>query len=224
MSSLKQADHPNIIKLIKCFKDDLKLYLVFEYIEGKDLSDYITERIKLTENETKFILEQICSTINYLHSIHICHRDIKLDNIMINPETHEIKLIDFGFATKFSERERLKGKIGTPYYVAPEVLKGSYGGECDMWSIGIMTYYMLVGDPPFNAESDHELFDNIINNPVPFYVKDWSGVSESCKDFVKRLLIKDPSKRMSASEAVNHPWLAYNHSLNSESETRSESI
>ena len=82
---------------------------------------------------------------------------------MVNPDTLEIKLIDFGFSTKFSDRERLKGKIGTPYYVAPEIIKGFYGKECDMWSIGIMTYYMLVGDPPFNAESDNELFENIVS-------------------------------------------------------------
>jgi calcium-dependent protein kinase len=143
--------------------DDEKLYLVFEYVDGSDLSDYITESIKIGEEKTIKILQQICSTINYLHSIHICHRDIKLDNIMVNPDTLEIKLIDFGFSTKFSDRERLKGKIGTPYYVAPEIIKGFYGKECDMWSIGIMTYYMLVGDPPFNAESDNELFENIVS-------------------------------------------------------------
>ena len=157
--------------------DAKKFYLVFEYVDGIYLSDYITERIKIDEEKAITILQQICSTINYLHSIHICHRDIKLDNIMINPDTLEIKLIDFGFATNFNEDDRLKGKIGTPYYVAPEVLKGTYGQECDMWSLGIMTYYMLVGDPPFNAESNSELFDIIIKHKVPFLKKDWEHVS-----------------------------------------------
>lgn len=96
---------------------------------------------------------------------------------MINPDTLEIKLIDFGFATKCNDRERLKGKIGTPYYVAPEVLKGTYGKECDMWSLGIMTYYMLIGDPPFNAESDSELFETIIMTDVPYHQDYWSNVS-----------------------------------------------
>ena len=207
VSSLKQAKHPHIIKLLQCFIDEKSLYLVFEYIDGLDLSDYVTENTKIPEEKVKYILMQICSTIDYLHSIHICHRDIKLDNIMVNPETFEIKLIDFGFATKFSDRERLKGKIGTPYYVAPEVLKGTYGKECDMWSIGIMTYYMLVGDPPFNAESDNELFDIIIKYPVPYYKKHWSGVSNDCTEFVQRLLVKDPEKRMKSQEALKHPWL-----------------
>ena len=109
--------------------DNKHLYLVFEFIDGIDLSDYITENIRVSEENTNIILSQICSTIEYLHSIHICHRDIKLDNIMINQKTLEIKLIDFGFATKCSDRTRLKGKIGTPYYVAPEVITGTYGKE-----------------------------------------------------------------------------------------------
>lgn len=223
VSSLKQANHPNIIKLLKVFKDEKKLYLVFEYIDGIDLSDYITENVKLDEEKAVWILRQICRTINYLHSIHICHRDIKLDNIMINPETLEIKLIDFGFATKFSDRERLKGKIGTPYYVAPEVLKGTYGKECDMWSMGIMTYYMLVGDPPFNAEDDNELFETIINNPVPYLTKDWKHISEEAANFVHRLLVKDPERRMTAEESLNHPWLDASPSFHSpESEIRIE--
>jgi calcium-dependent protein kinase len=218
VSSLKQANHPNIIKLLKWFKDDTKLYLVFEYVPGMDLSDYITENIKISEEKSVYILQQIWSTINYLHSIHICHRDIKLDNIMINPDNLEIKLIDFGFATKFSEREKLKGKIGTPYYVAPEILKGTYGKECDMWSIGIMTYYMLVGDPPFNAESgrDQELFDIIITNPVPYQKEDWSDVSKDWFDFVQKLLEKNPYKRMTALEAIDHPWLEFKTSVNSD--------
>lgn len=206
---------------MQVFMDERKLYLVFEFIDGVDLSDYITERRRLSEEKAVFILQQICSTINYLHSIHICHRDIKLDNIMINPDTLETKLIDFGFATKCSDRERLKGKIGTPYYVAPEVLKGTYGKECDMWSLGIMTYYMLVGDPPFNAESDNELFDSIMHTDVPYLKKDWSNISPEAFDFVQKLLIKDPSKRLTAYEALNHPWLERDFSTPSpESEIR----
>ena len=116
VSSLQQANHPNIIKLLKIFMDKEKLYLVFEYVNGIDLSDYIAENIRIPEDKAVVILQQIWNTIDYLHSIHICHRDIKLDNIMINQETLEIKLIDFGFATKFSDSKNLKGKIGTPYY------------------------------------------------------------------------------------------------------------
>ena len=129
VSSLKQANHENIIKLYEVFKDDRKLYLVFEYVEGMDLFDYITESNWIKEEKARYILQQIVATIDYLHSIHICHRDIKLDNIMVDTGTHQIKLIDFGFSTKFTDRESLRGKIGTPYYVAPEVLKGNYGKE-----------------------------------------------------------------------------------------------
>lgn len=215
VSSLKQANHPNIIKLLQVFMDEKKLYLVFEFIDGIDLSDYITERIKISEDKAAYILQQICSTINYLHSIHICHRDIKLDNIMINAETLEIKLIDFGFATKIGDKDKLKGKIGTPYYVAPEVISGSYGKECDMWSIGIMTYYMLVGDPPFNAESDNELFDSIVWTEVPYLEKDWKHISPEGVDFVQKLLTKSPEKRMKPQDALRHVWMRVHSSIQS---------
>jgi calcium-dependent protein kinase len=224
VSSLKQADHPNIIKLLQVFKDEIKLYLVFEYVDGIDLSDYITEHIKISESKAIHILKQIVNTIDYLHSIHICHRDIKLDNIMVNLDNLETKLIDFGFATTINERGRLKGKIGTPYYVAPEVISGTYGQECDMWSIGIMTYYMLVGDPPFNAESDSELFDNIVHNEVPYHQKHWEQISPEAVDFIQKLLNKDQHKRMTAKEAISHPWLTQGKTSNSpELSTNTES-
>mmetsp|Transcript_7161 Transcript_7161/g.8065 ORF Transcript_7161/g.8065 Transcript_7161/m.8065 type:complete len:185 (+) Transcript_7161:146-700(+) len=105
VSSLRQANHENIIKIHQVFMDKKHLYLILDFIEGVDLSDYICELGGLEETKSKYILLQILKTINYLHSIHICHRDIKLDNIMINQETLEIKLIDFGFATEFSEKE-----------------------------------------------------------------------------------------------------------------------
>ena len=136
---------------------------------------------------------------------------------MINQKTLEIKLIDFGFATKCSDRTKLKGKIGTPYYVAPEVITGTYGKEWDMWSIGIMTYFMLVGDPPFNAESDNELFENITTDHVYYNPKDWKLISSEWKDFVQRLLCKNPEKRMTAKEAVVHPWISENSTLQRES-------
>ena len=144
---------------------------------------------------------------------------------MVNPDTYEIKLIDFGFATKFDGQGGLNGKIGTPYYVAPEVIKGTYGKECDMWSIGIMTYYMLIGEPPFSSDSSTELymgadnkpytkmkefdllFDNIVNLDVPYDHHEWERCSPEAIDFVQKLLVKNPHKRMTAEEAMEHPWI-----------------
>jgi len=199
VSSLRQADHQNIIKIHQVFMDKKRLYLVLDYIDGVDLSDYIWESGRLSERKAKYILHQIVETINYLHSIHICHRDIKLDNIMINEDTLKITLIDFGFATKFDEKDPLKDKWGTPYFIAPEVMKGTYGKEWDMWSIGIMAYYMLSGALPFDKDKDWVLSDGGI--------KKIDSISYEAKDFVKNLLIKDPKKRMTAKEALNHSWL-----------------
>lgn len=187
--------------------DEKNCYLVLEFVDGVDLSEFIIDGYKLREKEVKHVMQQLSSTIEYLHSIHICHRDIKLDNIMVNTDTFDIKLIDFGFSTKFSDRGNLKGKIGTPYYVAPEVLKGVYGKECDMWSLGVMTYYMITGDPPFHAESDSELFDAIIKADVTYTKKQLKDISKEAQDFISRLLVKTPDFRMTAQECLEHPWL-----------------
>ncbi|CAI2373779.1 unnamed protein product [Moneuplotes crassus] len=224
VSSLKQANHKNIIKLHQVFMDDKKVYLVLEYVDGVDLSDFIVDGYKLREKEVKYILQQMTSTIEYLHSIHICHRDIKLDNIMVNTDTFDIKLIDFGFSTNFSELDHLNCKCGTPYYVAPEVLKGSYGKECDMWSIGIMTYYMLTGEPPFHSDSDSKLFDSIIKDEVMYPTKVWYNISSEARDFIEKLLIKDCKKRMTAEESLEHEWLYEgDKSSSTRSDTKCES-
>lgn len=119
---LKKVDHPNIVKIYEIFKDEKALYIVMEYIEGIELFQYIIERVKIAEQNSSIIVKQLLKTIKYLNSLSICHRDIKPENILINPSSLQIKLIDFGLSTYFSESRQLNTKVGTPYYVSPEVL------------------------------------------------------------------------------------------------------
>jgi calcium-dependent protein kinase len=159
--TLKKVDHPNIVSIYEMYKDDEKLYLVMEYVEGQELFDFISQRFKLLESEASEIIEQLVKAIRYLNTLGVCHRDLKPENIIINQNTLQIKLIDFGLSAYFDEVSQLRSKVGTPYYVAPEVLEGDYNKECDMWSIGIITYILLVGYPPFNSSNMKVIYEKI---------------------------------------------------------------
>lgn len=137
--SLKKWDHPQIIKILEIFKDKKKLYIVLEFVPGKTLLDHVIENYKLDESETCYILKQILKTIKYVHSKNIIHRDLKPENMMIDPKNSSIKLIDFGLSSFYNESQSLMTKVGTPYYVSPEVLLGNgYSKETDIWSVGVI--------------------------------------------------------------------------------------
>lgn len=127
--TLKKVDHPNIVKIYEIFKDYKNLYIVMEYVEGKELFEYVVEHTKINELDSATITKQLLKTIKYLNSLSICHRDIKPENILINPKNLHIKVIDFGLSTYFSDFSQLITKVGTPYYVSPEVLKGNYNKQ-----------------------------------------------------------------------------------------------
>ena len=120
-----------------------------------------------------------------------------------------IKVIDFGLAKYFSttQNKKMSSILGTPYYIAPEVIKGSYNEACDMWSIGVIAYCLLAGYPPFNAEKESDLFDKILKCDFKFYDEDWSGISMQAKDFIFQTLEVDAKNRMTPLQALNHPWI-----------------
>jgi calcium-dependent protein kinase len=209
---LSNLDHPNIIKFIETFQDNLYFHIVMELCTGKELIDKIIESKNgyLSELKTKEIIYKVLSAINYCHKKGITHRDIKPENILFENEESDsdIKIIDFGLSRKYSIDQKMTTILGTPYYVAPEVLKGEYDEKCDIWSIGAITFIMLYGTPPFTGVSNNEIFYNIINKEISFEKIRFKEIkiSDEGKKFMLDCMQKNPEKRPNAENALDHIW------------------
>jgi calcium-dependent protein kinase len=149
--------------------------------------------------------------VNYLHENGFCHRDLKPENIMlVDKESEEIKIIDFGLSKSVNNTpfQVLHSAVGTPYYVAPEVLDHEYDKRCDVWSIGVTLYVMLCGYPPFRGKTTKQIAAKIRKGKLVFFDRDWGNISEEAKDLVKGLLTVDMKQRLTIREALDHPWFA----------------
>lgn len=206
---LQLLDHPNIVKLIECFETDRLCYLVQEFCEGGELFQKLAKEKNLSELKAAQIMRKLISAIMYCHNNSICHRDLKPENCLMvstQPDS-DVKIIDFGLACFLNEQKVLNCICGTPFYVAPEVLAGSYRLECDMWSLGVMLYMMLSGSPPFTGKNNQEIITKVYSGNYSLRLKQFSKVSQMAKDLISRLLVKDPSLRLTAKDAFNHPWI-----------------
>lgn len=209
---LANLDHPNIVKLYENYENSRFYHLVMEYCSGGELMERLQKIGHYPENEAVGIMKNILSTINHLHASNICHRDIKCENFMF--ESHEpdaeLKLIDFGLSHKFGNLDKnMKSLVGTPLYVAPEVLKGIYGPECDIWSIGVIMYLLLSGQFPFNGVNRVQIFQKISEADLNLQSGIWDEISESAKDLLIRLLQVDPKKRIYTEDALQHSWFKH---------------
>lgn len=207
---LSLIDHPNIIKLYEYSRDDTNYYFFTEFAEGGELYEKINEIKNYTETDAACIMQQILSAISYLHQNNIVHRDIKPENILLETKSTGdlfIKLIDFGTANFCDKDTRFTLKVGTPYYIAPEVLKNDYNYKCDVWSAGIIMYILLSGTPPFEGKNDEEILDKVRLGKYTFSTSNWNNISEEAKDLIEKLLRMDPKKRFEAEDALNHIWV-----------------
>ena len=182
---------------------------------GGELFDRIMERIQekkiYNEKEASIIFKQIMKGVEYCHSKGIVHRDLKPENILFltKEENSPIKIIDFGLSKIFGEKinnKFLSTKVGTAYYVSPEILEGKYNEKCDIWSCGVILYIILSGTPPFNGENDIEIYKKISHKKFTFPEKEWQNISENAKDLIKKMLC-DENIRLSAKEVLQHNWL-----------------
>ena len=212
---LRSANHPNIIKIFEYFMDDTNYFIIMEFISGGELYDIISQWKDFSEKKSAYIIKQILSAVNYLHSANIIHRDLKPENMLvdkiskniINEEEINVKIIDFGTCNFLEKEGKLTLKVGSPYYIAPEVLKRNYNNKCDIWSCGVILYVLLVGYPPFTGETPEELFENIKKGEFSMDETSWKSISSNAKSLVKKLLEYDSSLRYTAQEALDHPWI-----------------
>ncbi|KAM9985551.1 hypothetical protein ACTFIZ_009106 [Dictyostelium cf. discoideum] len=214
---LKKVNHPNIIALKELFDTPEKLYLVMELVTGGELFDKIVEKGSYSEADAANLVKKIVSAVGYLHGLNIVHRDLKPENLLLKSKDNhlEVAIADFGLSKIIGQTLVMQTACGTPSYVAPEVLNATgYDKEVDMWSIGVITYILLCGFPPFYGDTVPEIFEQIMEANYEFPEEYWGGISKEAKDFIGKLLVVDVSKRLNATNALNHPWLKSNNSNN----------
>jgi len=206
---LRNLDHPNILKILEFFDDENFFYIVTEICKGGELFDEIVRRKKFSENCAVILMKQIFQCVNYCHKNQIVHRDLKPENIMLeeNKDFSQIKIIDFGVSRHFEIDEILYDMQGSSYYIAPEVLDRKYNEKCDIWSCGVILYIILSGTPPFNGKSEYEIHNRIKEGSISFSDPCWSTISDNAKNLITKLLAYDSKHRLSAEEALNHPWI-----------------
>lgn len=202
--------HKNLVQFYDAYEDADKIYIVMELCQGGELLDRILSRGgKYSEEDAKLIMAQILSAVSYFHLQGIVHRDLKPENFLFSSqdEKSQLKAIDFGLSDFVNPDERLNDIVGSAYYVAPEVLYRSYGIEADMWSVGVIAYILLSGSRPFWARTESGIFRAVLKAKPTFEEDPWPSMTPEASDFIKKLLNKDYRKRMTAPQALSHPWI-----------------
>lgn len=214
---MKSLEHPNIVKFYDFFKTPDQLALVMEYIPGGGIFDLLAKKETFCEAEVVTILRQVLSALEYMHSKGVAHRDIKPENLLWSgsEDAPTVKIADFGLSKNISYGDQLQTLVGTPDYVAPEIINEeneTYTMAVDMWSIGVVTYVLLTGFSPFSRADDGDditpMFKRICTADYFFPEEVFKDISEDAVDFIKKCLELDPAARMTAEQALHHQWIA----------------
>jgi calcium-dependent protein kinase len=213
-----KLDHPNIIKLYEVYETEEYFYLIMELCSGGELFERIITNIEngkpFTEEQAAMIFQQMMSAINYCHKNNIVHRDLKPENLLYLDQSQNspIKVIDFGMSKICDPNDIMFERVGTAYYIAPEVLEGMYDEKCDVWSAGVILYILLCGYPCFNGETDEQIYRAIKKKKYDFPSPEWDIISDDAKNLIKKML-SDSFERISAEEVLKDPWVL-NHAPN----------
>ncbi|KAF2283951.1 hypothetical protein GH714_017549 [Hevea brasiliensis] len=211
----RSLKHPNIIRFKEVFLTPTHLAIVMEYAAGGELFERICSAGRFSEDEARFFFQQLVSGVNYCHSMQICHRDLKLENTLLDGSSApRLKICDFGYSKSSVLHSQPKSTVGTPAYIAPEVLsKKEYDGKiADVWSCGVTLYVMLVGAYPFEDSKDPRNFRKTIQRilSVHYSIPDYVRVSTDCKHLLSRIFVASPEKRITIPEIKKHPWFLKN--------------
>ncbi|XP_072524035.1 serine/threonine-protein kinase H2 [Salminus brasiliensis] len=214
---LRRVRHANIISLAEVFETPDRVYLVLELATGGELLERVVARGSFTERDATRALIMVSSGLRYIHGLGVIHRDLKPENLLYYHPGQDSRLIitDFGLACWGSKSQTMGGRdwalrtlCGTPEYLAPEMVGGRpYGRAVDMWALGVISYILLSGSMPFDQRSRPRLFRAILRGSYSFHGEPWNSVSNQAKDFIERLLSLNPEQRMTAEQALKHPWL-----------------
>ncbi|KAF4318192.1 hypothetical protein BBO99_00007436 [Phytophthora kernoviae] len=206
---LKRLHHPQIVRVIGSYEDKEHMYMIMQLCKGKELYEHVyQDGRKFSEDDVRKIIRALLRALAFLHSNFITHRDLKLENLLLenadNPGS--LRLCDFGLSTRFKRGEKLAKSLGTIDYVAPEVLDGDYNEKCDLWSVGVLCFELLTGVSPFHAATIDETMGNIYDGALIFENDVWSKFTPNAILFIKSLVKENVDQRLSAEQALNHKW------------------
>jgi serine/threonine protein kinase len=212
LAILGEKSHPNLIRIIDLMEDEERYYVVSELVKGGELFKRLVKVKCFTEDQACDIILQIMQGLNYMHLQSVTHRDMKPENILLvsdQQDCFDIKIADLGFAQKFDRNTGLDLVLGTPLYMAPELVRGEkYSEKVDVWSLGCITYQLLSGKTPFDGRNLEKINHYICNKPIVFKDKYFRDVSPNAKDFILHCLERDQFKRPSIEDLFDHPWIA----------------
>lgn len=201
--------HPYVVTLKSTHEDKDHVHIAMELCGGGELFDSIVEAGSFSERKAAVVFRKMVEVVNHCHELGVMHRDLKPENFLLTskgPEG-ELKLTDFGLGVFFKPGERFRDLVGSPYYVAPEVLRKNYSHEADMWSLGVILYILLSGLPPFWGDTEDQIFKMVLKGSIDFKTEPWPKISEAAKDCVRRLLDQDVSRRATSGIILKHEWL-----------------
>nr|GMC87390.1 calcium-dependent protein kinase 4 [Ipomoea batatas] len=206
------AGHKNIVTIKGAYEDPLYVHIVMELCSGGELFDRIIQRGHYSERKAAELTKIIVGVVEACHSLGVMHRDLKPENFLLvnKDDDFSLKAIDFGLSVFFKPGQIFTDVVGSPYYVAPEVLLKHYGPEADVWTAGVIVYILLSGVPPFWAETQQGIFDAVLKGFIDFESDPWPLISDSAKDLIRKMLCMQPSERLTAHEVLCHPWICEN--------------
>ncbi|KAM0924297.1 hypothetical protein ACQ4PT_004939 [Festuca glaucescens] len=203
------AGHQNVVAIKGAYEDQVYVHIVMELCAGGELFDRIIQRGHYSERKAADLTRIVVGVVEACHSLGVMHRDLKPENFLLanKDDDMSLKAIDFGLSVFFKPGQVFTDVVGSPYYVAPEVLRKRYGPEADVWTAGVILYILLSGVPPFWAETQQGIFDAVLKGEIDFDCDPWSVISDSAKDLITRMLNPHPAERLTAHQVLCHPWI-----------------